>query len=136
MDPERRYFAELLEWVRHEERILAVHQARPGWAAVNSSAAWIVQFCEAPDGRTLEEIREGFAQRFGPVSDEEVSAWLDALEGGGLLSQGSERSAATALEPRRTRATGSSTSTSSSSRVAISSVSIATWKAPPSATRS
>ncbi|HSN87446.1 MAG TPA: radical SAM protein [Thermoanaerobaculia bacterium] len=99
MDPERRYFAELLEWVRHEERILAVHQARPGWAAVNSSAAWIVQFCEAPDGRTLGEIREGFAQRFGPVSDEEVSAWLDALEGGGLLSQGSERSAATALEP-------------------------------------
>lgn len=82
---EQRYSAVPLGWVRHAERHLAISRVHSRWAALNDTAASLLQACEGSGGRTLADIHAAFQARFGAVERSDVASWLDGLAEAGLL---------------------------------------------------
>jgi Fe-coproporphyrin III synthase len=82
---ERRYSAAPLGWVQHAERHLAISRVQSRWAALNRTAASLLQACEGNAGRTLADLHADFQARFGAVEQSDLAGWLDSLTDAGLL---------------------------------------------------
>ena len=80
-----RYYAMPVSWLDHGGHLLALSRTRRDWAVLNQTAAALVKACGSTGG-TVEQVRSAFERRFGPVDDNDIETWLEALRTRGLLA--------------------------------------------------